>query len=127
MLTLRKAQISILQQSQIEQFIANMVAHIAREYTTHHARLGSENARAFIKRSIEAATALGIKTAGSVGALIELWLVYGEQFERAPDRQWVRNILSHPTLPDYIKVGAIQDRLAERAGGRVLVAHQEPV
>jgi hypothetical protein len=126
MLTIRNAQLAAFRQSRIRGFADDMAAYIAREYPTHHARLGAVGTLAFVERSIEAARQLGIETRGSVAVLTELRLVYGENLERAPSRQWARNILAHRTLPDYIKVGAVQDRLSEETGGRVLIVHQEP-
>lgn len=125
-LTIRDAQLSMFRQLRVAGFIDNLVAYFAGEYPSHAARLGAEGLRTLVERSIEAADTLGIRLEGAVGAFIELKLIYGENLERSPDREWARNILAHPTLPDYIKVGAVQDRLSERAGGRVLVVHQEP-
>lgn len=125
-LTIRDAQLAMFRQARIAGFVDDMLAYLATEYPSHAARLGAAGMRAFVERSMAAATSLGIETQGSVGAYIELRLVYGDNLERAPDREWARNILAHRTLPDYIKVGAVQDRLSERAAGRVLVVHQEP-
>jgi hypothetical protein len=127
MLTIRDSQLEALRQVRIQLFVDDMVAYLSGEYPTHCARLGPVKMRAFVERSIEAAEHLRIVTAGSVGVLTELRLVYGERLERAPDREWARNILAHPALPDYIRVGAVQDRLSERTGGRVLVAHEEAI
>jgi hypothetical protein len=123
--TIRDAQLAVFRQDRIRSFVDEMVAYIAREYPTHHARLGEAGTRAFVERAMDAARALRIQTQGAVGALVELRLMFGEQLERAPDRQWARKILAHKTLPDYIRVGAVQDRMSERTGGRVLVVHQE--
>lgn len=125
-LTIRNAQLSMFRQLRIAGFVDNLLSYLAGEYPRHADRLGTEGLRELVERSIEAAAMLGIHLEGAIGAFIELRLLYGEDLERAPDREWARNILAHPTLPDYIKVGAVQDRLSERAGGRVLVVHQEP-
>jgi hypothetical protein len=125
-LTIRKAQLEVFQQARIKEFIDDMLAYFANEYPTHYASMGPARTRAFVERSIEAAKRLGIQTRGSVGAYTEIRLIYGENLERAPERQWARNILAHPTLPDHIKVGAVQERLSERTSGRVLVVHREP-
>lgn len=127
MLTIRDAQLAIFRQGQIRSFVDSMVAYIATEYPTHYARLGQAGTRGFVERTLEAARAMRIETQGAIGVLTELRLIYGEQLERAPDRQWAQKILVHKTLPDYIRVGAVQDRLSERTGGRVLVVHQEAV
>ena len=98
-----------------------MTDYIAAEYPRHHVRLGADGVRAFVERSMESARRLGITREGAVGALTELRLVYGDDLERAPDRQWARNILAHGELPDYIKVEAVQNRLQEKTDGFALV------
>lgn len=125
MFIVRTPQIESLRLARIRRFVDDMVAHIAAEYPTHYGRMGLVETRAFVERSIQAAGKMRIETMGSVGALTELRLIYGDNLERAPDREWARNILAHRTLPDYIRVGAVQDRLSERAGGRTLVAHED--
>jgi hypothetical protein len=125
MLTIRDAQLEIFRGARVEGFIRSLVAYLTGEYPAHCARLGSDGTRAMVERSLEAARPLGIRNEGALGVFVELRLVYGDNLERAPDREWARNILAHRTLPDYIKVGAVQDRLSERTGGRVLVMHHE--
>ena len=111
----------VLRQERALQFNHHLVAYIAAEYPRHFSRLGADGTWAFVERAIEGAARLGITTAGAVGARAELWLIYGESLERAPDREWARNILAHKELPAHIKVEAIQNRLQEKTGGRALV------
>ena len=121
MLVIRESQMAAFRSVRINRFVDDMVDYLAAEYPTHCDRLGKEEIRAFVDRSIAAATRLGVDTEGAIGVLAELRLVYGEDLQRAPDREWARNILAHPRLPGYIKVEAVQNRLSERSGGRVLV------
>lgn len=126
MLTVRTAQLAAFQQARTQGFVDHMLVHLANEYPRNFSQLAPDQARALIDRTLVAAAQWGIKTQGAIGVLAELRLVYGEKLERAPDRQWAMNLLAHPTLPDYIKVGAVQERLSQRAGGRVVVMHQAP-
>lgn len=126
-LTIRDAQLEIFRRARIDGFIGGLVTYLIGEYPSHCARLGRAGTRAMVERAIEAARPLNIHNEGALGVFIELRLVYGDDLERAPERQWARNILAHRTLPDYLKVGAVQDRLSERTGGRVLIMHEEPV
>lgn len=123
MLTIRAAQMAAFRESRVGDFVDGMTHYLATEYPRHWDRLGEVGMRSFVERSVATAAGMGIRLEGAVGALIELWLVYGERFERSPEREWVRNILAHPRLPDHVKVEAIQDRLDARTGGRVLVEH----
>jgi hypothetical protein len=125
MLTIRDAQLQVFRDERTRSFVADLVAYLTAEYPSHVARLGEAGTRAFVERTLEAARDLRIQTQGAIGALAELRLMFGEHLERAPERQWARKILAHQTLPDYIRVGAVQDRLSERTGGRVLLVHEE--
>lgn len=104
----------------------DLVLYIEAEYPTHYQHLGREGTREFVIRALANATRMGIELEGAAGVLIELWLMFGEQFERAPDRVWARKILAHPRLPDFVRVETVQNRLLEKTGGRVLVSVPEP-
>ena len=126
MLTIRDAQMGVFRQARLGAFVDRMTRHLETEFPSQFERLGPSGTRAFVERSLASAAGLGIKLEGALGALIEIWFVYGEQFERAPEREWARNILAHPRLPDHVKVAALQDRLDQTSGGRVLVAYPAP-
>ena len=120
-LTIRNSQLDVFREARAQEFRDQLISYIAAEYPRHVERLGAQGTRAFVERSIESAARLGITVAGSVGALAELWLVYGEALERAPDREWAQNILAHKELPAYIKIEAIQSRIYEKTGGRAMI------
>ena len=126
MITVRESQFAALRQARIDAFVHDMVRYIAADYPTHYRHLGPDGTREFVIRTLASATRMGIELEGAAGVLIELWLMFGEQFERAPDRVWARKILAHPRLPDFIRVETVQDRLLAKTGGRVLVAVPEP-
>jgi len=125
-LTVRASQIADFRRIRLNRFIEDMLGYLAAEYPVHFEQQGPDAIRALIERTIESAAGIGVTTLGAVGVLIELRLVYGENLERAPDREWARNILAHKKLPGYIKVEAVQNRLSEKTGGRVLVAFPGP-
>jgi hypothetical protein len=120
-LVIRKPQMALFRRAGRQTFADDMVNYLVAEYPAHCAGLTRAEIRAFVERSIDAAAKLRITTEGAVGVLIELRLVYGENLERAPDREWARNILKHERLPGHIKVEAVQNRLLESTGGRLLV------
>lgn len=119
---IRGAQIEALGQQAAERFGENMRATLARDYPRHYAALGDDGAGQFVRRCIAAAAGLGVTTTGAVAVLIELMLQYGERFERSPDREWINNILANTDVPDFLRVGAVRDRLATWTGGRTFVA-----
>jgi hypothetical protein len=125
-LVIRESQLAQLRRVRIQHFVDAMVEYLTGEYPTQCAALGAREVRAFIERTIAAGARIGVDTEGAIGVLTELRLVYGEQFERAPDREWALNILAHQRLPGYIKVEAVQNRLSEKTGGRSLVEFRAP-
>ena len=126
MLVIRESQLALFEGVRLEKFVDDMVDYITAEYPIHCDRLAEAERRAFVERSIAAAARLNIHTEGAIAGYSELRLVYGEDLERAPDREWARNILAHPRLPDHIRVESVQNRLSERTGGRVLVSFPAP-
>jgi hypothetical protein len=126
MITVRDSQVAVFRQARIDAFVHDMAHYIAAEYPTHYQHLGPAGTREFVLRTLASATQLGIELEGAAGVLIELWLMFGEQLERSPDRVWARKILAHPRLPDFVRVETVQNRLLEKTGGRVLVAVPEP-
>lgn len=121
MLFIREAQIAALGSRRIQKFGDELVDYLSAEYPIHCSRLDKTQIRAFVERSITAGAQLGVDTEGAIAVLTELRLVYGEDLERAPDREWARNILAHKQLPGHIKVEAVQTRLSEKTAGRVLI------
>jgi hypothetical protein len=96
------------------------VAH----YPDPSATLGGTNeVRDFVLRNIPRAAALGVSSKGAVIGLLELWIQFGENFERSPLKTWSSNFLSHPILPGAAKVDAIRDHHLEFTGGCVLVRY----
>jgi len=126
MMTIRAAQLAAFRRANQLGFVERMTQHLASEFPKQFGGLGFERTKAFVERSVTSAAGFGIKLEGAVGALIELWFVFGERFERAPSREWARGVLGHPRLPDHVKVEAIRDRFEQDCGGRVLVAHLDP-
>jgi len=121
MLIIRDEQLALFRGARIKRFVDDLVRHLAAEYPLHCNGMKKSAIREFVHRTLSAAAKLRIDTEGAIAVLAELRLIYGENFERAPDREWIRNILAHSTLPGYLKVEAVQDRLSEKTEGRVLV------
>ncbi len=122
MLTIRSTQIQELDRDAAERFVAVAEEHLLRHYPGPSERLGGPEAvQAFVRRGIERARQNRVETRGAVVVLLELWIQFGEQFERSPIRQWTANFLSHPELPGEIKAEVIRDRHRELTGGCVLM------
>lgn len=127
MLTIRRSQLEALGEHARAQFTAGLVAAIAHHYPRQCAKLGAEGTQALVERTIERAARHNIRTRGAVTAFVELVLEFGEEFRLSPDRKVALKLLAHPVLADAVKVQAIQDRLRERTGGRMVVPVDEGV
>ena len=125
MLRIRDAQVHAFQKVSLERFIENAVNHLLEHFPDPCASAlgGRVQVRAFVTRGIGKASGLNVKTAAAVTALLELWLQFGENFERSPIRLWTLNMLSHPDLPGATKVDVIRDRHLEITGGCVMVVY----
>ena len=123
MLTIRKAQFAVFHQFAIDAFAADAVKHLLTHFPGPSAALGSEaEVRSFVQRGIERGREFGVETGGAVTVLLELWIQFGENFERSPLREFAKNILAHPLLPGDAKADMIRDRHHELTGGCVMVA-----
>ena len=125
MLQIRSPQIEAFQKALLEQYVENTVSHLLEHFPDPCASaLGGPNeVRAFVTRGMDKASGLNVNTPTAVTALLELWLQFGENFERSPIRTWTMNMLSHPDLPGAAKVDAIRDRHLELTGGCVMVVY----
>ncbi len=124
MLTIRAQQIAALGLALMERFVAEASEYLLTHYPDPCARLGGLPAvHEFVRRGIERARESDIDTEGAVMVILELWIQFGEDFERSPLRAFARNILQHPELPGAAKVELIRDRHAELTGGCVMIPH----
>lgn len=126
MLTIRNAQLGDLRQFAVNRFVDHVTMHLAVEFPRHYSSLGEDGAREFVQRVIRIGAGCEVTTMGAVAVLVELLLQFGERFERSPDSVWANNVLATSTLPDYLRVEAIRQRLSLGTGGRVLVPVSEP-
>ena len=114
---------SVFRDAAVHDFVEHMATHIRAEYPDKLTKRSDQGVIEFLRHTIAEANAQHIETAGAIAVLIELMMEYGEKFELVPssDRQWAKNMLAHPTLPDYIRLETIRDRFARSTGGRRIV------
>jgi predicted Rdx family selenoprotein len=85
------------------------------------AALGEPDARALIRRAVEAGIAHGIEATPDLASLVALMVEFGERFEVSPDQIVARQILEHRGLPGPQKVQILEEHLRVRTGGRKIV------
>ena len=125
MLQIRDTQLEAFRTTLRERFIERTVNHLLAHFPDPCASAcaGRNEVRAFVTRGTDKAIRLNVSTPAAVTALLELWLQFGEDFERSPIRVWTLNMLSHPELPGMAKVDVIRDRHQELTGGCVMVVY----
>jgi len=99
-----------------------LATFFAEEYPTQAAEMGGDGLLGLIRKARIAGKKYRIETAGAVAVWTELWIQFGEDLRRSPERRWAERILSHQSLPDYTRVEQVRDRLTRLTGGRVVVA-----
>jgi hypothetical protein len=127
MLIIRNRQLDIFRDQAIDLFAAQMVARIAKQYPARFAQLGESGVRNLISNTVGRGREFGIVTAGAVAVLIDLVAQFGEGLAMSPDRAWAMKLLAHPSLPDYIKIDVVRERLTASSGGRVLMPAGGPL
>lgn len=127
MLIIRNCQLDIFRDQAIDLFVARMVVRIAEQYPARFAQLGESGVRNLVGSTIDHGRELGIVTSGAVTVLIDLVVQFGEGLAMSPDRAWAMKLLAHPSLPDYIKVDIVRERLTASSGGRVLMTGGAPL
>jgi hypothetical protein len=120
-LTIRDGQLDAFRNLATHDFDCKMVAYLREEHPALALPLGQEGLFDLVRRARLAAAGYGVLNTGAVGVWIELWLMFGDELKRSPDRAWAERILRHPVLPDYVRVERVRERLLQRTGGRSIV------
>jgi hypothetical protein len=126
MLKIRPEQIHALGLSRQEEFVGLVVKRMETDYPGPCSSLGQPEVRRIVTAAIAKGESCGIDTEGAVGVLAELMLLYGDDFERSPDRAWAMKILAHSEMPGQLKVRLLRDRMDSRSQGRIIV-QQAPI
>jgi hypothetical protein len=124
MLIIRKEQMAALGRLRQVYFVDRLVKHLSTEYPLWYEERDAQGAREFVQKVMERGDRQNIRGMWAIATLLELMVEFGEGFERSPDRGWALQILSHPSLPDRLKVSVLSERLRERTGGRRIVEFQ---
>lgn len=121
MLVIRKDQMLALSAESERQYDTRLAEYLTAEYPAQVERMGAEGLRSLIDRAKAGGREFRIEGAGAMAVWTELWLLFGDGLRRSPDRMWAERILRHDSLPDYIRVDQVRERLTSRTGGRAVV------
>ena len=93
MLVIRAAQMEILAEPMLRDFIDGLAVRLARKLPDRCRALGGEALKALIERSIKKGRRYGIVTEKDVAILAELMLELPADFEKTPEFAWTRPVL----------------------------------
>lgn len=116
MLVIREEQLHALAGARLDRFARGLTRSLIDAFPRRFAT--SDDARAFVDRSIAVAFEHGIDLADSLAAFARLRAAYGEDFEWTPVAQAALALLHDSSLPAAIKVAAMVDCLDTATGGR---------
>jgi hypothetical protein len=140
MLSIRPAQMKVLEQSALRQFEDEMVVH-SRAFSPRLCEvLGEEQLRVALRRAIERAGGYGFTFRGPIRLFIELMFLFGSAFDTDPQYPWAARILKTPhdqmlraeqlcdkTVDYQEKVSGPDGTNTRRALRDLLVVAQRPV
>ncbi len=112
MLTIRKAQMDILESAAIRAFEDRTYAHLQEYFPGHCALLGEEQMRHVIRHGWESAKRYGLTAECCVRTYIEFMCLLGGGFDTNPLMPWAAEILNDKNTSDQVARG---DRLYDRA------------
>ena len=122
-LVIRSEQMTVLGEASVSSFENRMLRQSAAAYPDQYSEMGETGLRNLIRRVIKTARAHGIDTEGGVAVLLELMILFGEKFERSPERKWANEMLRDPDLPGLLKIRLIRERIMSSTQGRPVVPY----
>jgi hypothetical protein len=111
MLTIRNDQVEHLARVMRRRFVETMLGHLSATYPDRYAACGRDEAAAFVERALDFGKLHRIEGQWAVATLVELRIELGEAFERSPKRTWASEILTHATMPEWLKMKLLSERL----------------
>lgn len=105
MLTIRKAQMDILENAAIRTFEDRTYAHLQEYFPGHCALLGEEQMRLVIQQGWTKAKSYGLTAECCVRSYIEFMCLLGSGFDTDPLLPWAAEILNDKTMPDQVARG----------------------
>jgi hypothetical protein len=121
MLTIRKAQLSLLEADRVRSATELIARRLAWLYPDACVELGEAELQRLVVHGLATGRSHGIDEIDPLTRLAGLMLQFGLEFERSPVAERARALLLHSGLPGYIKVVELNELLDRDTRGRVLV------
>jgi len=100
---IRDDQLEELSKSKREDFVDRLMKHFAAVWPDKVKALGA-GYKKWIESGVESADRHGLNTEQSVARYVNLWFVWGKDFENDPKHAWAKEILDDPARTAHIKV-----------------------
>ena len=114
MLTIRDAQMAVLEEHMRRSFEERAVAHLSR---VRPSAVQAEQVRAVVWAGIARAAGYGIRVERDLILYLELMVRLGADFDLREEHAWARRLLQSPALLPGARVRMVYDRLAGKGGG----------
>jgi hypothetical protein len=114
----RTDQFEALSQDAKKRFLDEMMTHFARLWPSRVEALGA-GYRDWLTRAVEAAASFGLFSQNPVARYINLWFVWGAEFEKQPGFEWAFEILNDPKRSEWAKAHQLAHRTRDELEERV--------
>jgi len=108
-LVIRGEQMRVLVAPMRERFVDVLQSGFATLWPAQTAQLGSA-CRSFLNSSIDRATSYGIRTEQAIARFINLYFVWGPNFDSRPEHAWAVKVLKDPAFDGTRKVDELVRR-----------------
>jgi hypothetical protein len=98
MLTIRKEQMVVFREPAIHDYVKRTVLYLTERFPEKCDVLGEPKLRETVKYGIQRSASYGITTEADVRRYIELMLMFGPDFDQAPELPWASSILNNKAL-----------------------------
>jgi hypothetical protein len=114
LVTLRKAQLEQLGAAMMDEFQLRLLKHAREIFPRRTAALGNDGSRALIKKGVERAQQLRIRTERGVTRFTDLMFAFGEDFEDRGGLAWMADILRDSSRSEDSRLYLVWTQLPER-------------
>lgn len=113
-------QFEILRRATLERFVERLMKHFAEVWPRQAAEIGPRY-REFITRAVDKAHSYGLDNERAVARYVNLWFVWGADFESRPQHHWALEILSDDKRSAHLKAHQLAWRTHEELRRRQVV------
>jgi len=107
MIVIRKEQMKIFSQYQLDTFFETMEQSLKRKYSVETKNMARADLRELVEVGVVEAEKYGIKDENDVSRFLEYLVIYGRDFGQLPEMRWAYQFLSDPELTGSEKINQL--------------------